>query len=121
MSSDEATDLLEHLPKNAAQNLLTLMESARAKKLSALLGYSSDSAGGLMTTEYAQLLETLTVENAIEYVKTQTASSKTCRTCISWMTRTISRGSPPSAGFFRASPGQYTQGGLPQDPACQPP
>lgn len=72
MSSDEATDLLEELPRNMTKNILTLIESSRAKKLSTLLGYSSDSAGGLMTTEFVSMSETLTVESAIEYIKNQT-------------------------------------------------
>jgi len=77
MSSDEATDLLENLPKNTTENLLTLMESNRAKKLSTLLGYSSDSAGGLMTTEFVSLNENMLVEKAIEYIKTQTREFET--------------------------------------------
>jgi len=72
MSSDEAADLLERLPNPTVKNLLTLIESSRAKKLSTLLGYSSDSAGGLMTTEYASISETATVEDTIQYIKTQT-------------------------------------------------
>jgi CBS domain-containing protein len=72
MSSDEAADLLERLPQATVRNLLTMIESGRAKKLSGLLGYSSDSAGGLMTTEYVALPETTTVESAIEHVKNQT-------------------------------------------------
>ena len=77
MSSDEATDLLENLPHNTVQNLLTLIESNRAKKLSTLLGYSSDSAGGLMTTEFVAMPETITVEAAIEYIKTKTKDVET--------------------------------------------
>ncbi len=77
MSSDEATDLLEKLPRNTVQNLLTLIESSRAKKLSTLLGYSSDSAGGLMTTEFVSLAETITVEAAIDYIKNQTKDMDT--------------------------------------------
>lgn len=72
MSSDEATDLLEKLPRNTVENLLTLIESNRAKKLSTLLGYSSDSAGGLMTTEFVSMLETTSVESAIEYLRNET-------------------------------------------------
>lgn len=72
MSSDEATDFLERLPSNMVKNLLTLMESHRAKKLSTLLGYSSDSAGGLMTTEYVSIPEATSVESAIEYIKNNT-------------------------------------------------
>lgn len=72
MSADEATDLLEKLPRSTIKNLLTLIESSRAKKLSMLLGYSSDSAGGLMTTEFVALPETMTVESSIEYIKNNT-------------------------------------------------
>jgi len=68
MSSDDATDLLEKLPRSTIKNLLTLIESGRAKKLSTLLGYSSDSAGGLMTTEYVAMPETMSVGDAIEYI-----------------------------------------------------
>lgn len=72
MSSDDATDLLEKLPRDSVKNLLTLVESGRAKKLSTLLGYSSDSAGGLMTTDFVSLQETTTAGAAIEYVKNHT-------------------------------------------------
>lgn len=72
MSSDEAADLLGKLSRDTVHNILSLIESSRAKKLSGLLGYSSDSAGGLMTTEFVSLPETMLVEGAIEYIKTQT-------------------------------------------------
>jgi magnesium transporter len=77
MSPDEATDLLENLPQTMVKNLLPLIESSRAKKLSTLLGYSSDSAGGLMTTEFVSIAETLTVEQAIEYIKSQAKEIET--------------------------------------------
>lgn len=77
MSSDEATDLLGKLPRNTVENILTLMGSDRAKKLSTLLGYSSDSAGGLMTTEYVSMLSTISVEGAIEYIKNNTRDVET--------------------------------------------
>ncbi len=72
MSSDEATDLLSNLPRATVENILTLMESDRAKKLSTLLGYSSDSAGGLMTTELVSMPDTMAIEAAIDYIKNQT-------------------------------------------------
>jgi magnesium transporter len=77
MSSDEATDLLGKLPRNTVENILTLMGSDRAKKLSTLLGYSSDSAGGLMTTEYVSMLANLSVEAGLEYIKNQTREVET--------------------------------------------
>jgi len=72
MSSDEATDMLSSLPRGTTENILTLMESDRAKKLSTLLGYSSDSAGGLMTMEFVSMPDTMIIEAAIDYIKNQT-------------------------------------------------
>ncbi len=69
MSPDEATDLLEHLPKGLVNDVLALMEGSRAKKLSTLLGYSSDSAGGIMTTEYIALSDKFTVAQALTQIK----------------------------------------------------
>lgn len=77
MSSDEATDLLEQLPRNMVNNLLPLVESSRAKKLSMLLGYSGDSAGGLMTTEFVSMPEASTVESAIDFIRKQTKEYET--------------------------------------------
>jgi len=67
--SDEATDFLEKLPKDIAEHILSLIESKYAKKLSQLLGYSSDSAGGLMTAEYTVFTKETTVETALKQIK----------------------------------------------------
>ena len=67
--TDEATDFLESLPKEATKRFLSLMESKQAKKLSELLGYSSDSAGGLMTTEYISFIKETTVESVLKQIK----------------------------------------------------
>ncbi len=77
MSPDEAADLLGKLPRNTVENILTLIGSDRAKKLSTLLGYSSDSAGGLMTTEYVSMPSTMSIEAAIEYIKNKTREVET--------------------------------------------
>ncbi len=70
--SDEATDFLEKLPKDTVAKILELIESKQSKKLSQLLGYSSDSAGGLMTTEYLAFHKDTTVESALKQVKERT-------------------------------------------------
>jgi magnesium transporter len=67
--SDEATDFLEKLPKERVQEFLKIMESKQAKKLSELLGYSSDSAGGLMTTEYLAFKKGTLVSEVIRQIK----------------------------------------------------
>jgi len=72
MSPDNAADLLGKLPRLMVENILTLIGSDMAKKLSTLLGYSNDSAGGLMTTEYVSMPSTMSAEAAIVYIKDHT-------------------------------------------------
>lgn len=70
--SDEATDFLEKLPKEKVEHLLGLMETKYSKKLSELLGYSSDSAGGLMTTEYMAFQKDTPIESVLKQIKERT-------------------------------------------------
>jgi len=70
--SDEATDFLEKLSKDKAERFLNLMESKYSKKLSQLLGYSSDSAGGLMTAEYMAFIKDTPIESVLKQIKERT-------------------------------------------------
>jgi sporulation protein YlmC with PRC-barrel domain len=70
--SDEATDFLEKFPKDKIVRFLGLMETRYAKKLSQLLGYSSDSAGGLMTTEYLAFVKDTPIESVLRQIKEKT-------------------------------------------------
>ncbi len=72
MPSDEATDFLEKLSKDRTVHILGLMESKYSKKLSQLLGYSSDSAGGLMTTEYIAFSKDDTIASVLQQIKERT-------------------------------------------------
>jgi magnesium transporter len=69
MPSDEATDFLERLPKDRTKNFLALMESKQAKKLSELMGYSSDSAGGLMTKDFMAFTKGTPIESVLKAIK----------------------------------------------------
>jgi len=68
MPSDEATDFLFQLSKETVNQLLNIIETSRAKKLSTLLGYASDTAGGLMTAEYIAVPETTLVSDVLKKV-----------------------------------------------------
>ncbi len=67
--SDEATDFLEKLPRDMTEQFLNLIESKQAKKLSQLLGYSSDSAGGLMTAEYIAFTKDTAIDAVLKQIK----------------------------------------------------
>jgi magnesium transporter len=69
MPSDETTDFLEKLPQAKVKYILSLIESKYSSRLSQLLGYSSDSAGGLMTTEYIAFARGTLVGEALLKIK----------------------------------------------------
>ncbi len=66
MEPDEAADLLGDLPKERKEDLLALMEKEDADDVRKLLTYPEDSAGGIMTTEYASIQPNLTASEAIK-------------------------------------------------------
>ena len=70
LDSDEAADLLESIPKERAQAVLEGLTGSVAARIQQLLKYPADTAGGLMKSEYAAVLEGATVEEAIEIVRT---------------------------------------------------
>ena len=55
MGPDEAADLLSELSPERSADLLGLMEKEDADEVRELLTYPEDSAGGIMTTEYASV------------------------------------------------------------------
>ncbi len=77
LPTDEAVDFLGELPQATVHNVLGLMESKNAKMLSTLLGYSGESAGGLMTTEYIAVHEASTIEETLRIIKEKTLKAET--------------------------------------------
>ena len=69
MSPDEAADLLAELPAERTEDLLELMEDQEADEVRLLLSYPEDSAGGIMTTDFAALKPGLTAAQAIEALR----------------------------------------------------
>lgn len=69
MAPDDATDLLQALPKQDRDRLLALMGAGTALNLRELMVHPSDSAGGMMTTQYLSVRENETVAEAIEHIR----------------------------------------------------
>jgi magnesium transporter len=69
MEPDEAADLLAELPKERSEDLLELMEKDEAADVRKLLAYPEESAGGIMTTEYAVVHPEHTAEQAIQVLR----------------------------------------------------
>ena len=70
LPSDEAADFMEQIPKEMVDQLLGRLDMKQAKKLSTMLGYAGDEAGGLMTTEYLAVPETCTVREVLDRIRT---------------------------------------------------
>jgi magnesium transporter len=66
MEPDEAADLLADLPRERKEDFLALMEQADADDVRTLLAYPQDTAGGIMTTEYASVPPDLAAARAID-------------------------------------------------------
>ncbi|NMC30467.1 MAG: magnesium transporter [Pelolinea sp.] len=69
MDPDEAADLIASLPQEKGSVLLDLMEKDDAEDIRNLLDYPPDSAGGIMTTEFAWIPQGLTVEKAMAFLR----------------------------------------------------
>jgi len=69
MDPDEAADLIASLPHEKSTVLLDLMEKDEADDIRTLLDYPSDSAGGIMTTEFAWIPRGLTVDKAMAFLR----------------------------------------------------
>ena len=69
MSPDDATDLLGCLSDSKTDNLLGLMDPEESKDLKKLLQYPEDTAGGIMTTEFAAVSEELKAGEIIDKLK----------------------------------------------------
>ncbi len=69
MSPDSATDLFGCLSKDKANELLDLMKPEEANDIRKLLIYPPDTAGGIMTTEFAVVNEEYTAQEVLDYLR----------------------------------------------------
>ncbi|MBL9119995.1 MAG: magnesium transporter [Phycisphaerae bacterium] len=69
MAPDDATDLLQALPDEHRDKLLGMLGKVEAVKLRRLLDFDERSAGGMMTTDYLAVRDTMSVAEAIEAIR----------------------------------------------------
>ena len=69
MSSDDASVLLRELPRERADAILATLGEA-SEDVERLLGHAGDTAGALMSPDYFALEQDLSVEEAIERLRT---------------------------------------------------
>lgn len=81
MSPDDRTDLLEELPAKVTKHYLSLLSPEQRNIANQLLGYAEESAGRLMTTEFVDLKEHQTVEEALEHIRLTAPNTETIYNC----------------------------------------
>ena len=81
LMADDAADLLEEMPANVVKRLLESASPETRRDINHLLRYPEDSAGSIMTVEYVDLKESLTVEEAIARIRKVGLDSETINIC----------------------------------------
>jgi magnesium transporter len=71
LAPDDAADLVQEVPDDEREGLLSLLDDPTRKEVTALLAYKQDAAGGLMNPRYARLRPDMTVDEAIGYLRRQ--------------------------------------------------
>ncbi|MDR2528518.1 MAG: magnesium transporter [Synergistaceae bacterium] len=78
---DDAVDFIEEMPANVVKRVLKNASEDTRKQINQLLQYHEDSAGSIMTTEYVDLKEEMTVEEAFERIRRVGMDKETIYTC----------------------------------------
>lgn len=81
LAADDATDIIEEMPANIVDKLLKMCDDTTRKDINKLLKYQEDTAGSIMTVEYAELKEDIDIETAIKQLKKDFEKYETINTC----------------------------------------
>lgn len=81
LMADDATDMLEEMPANVVKRLLANASPEVRRDINHLLQYPEDSAGSIMTVEYVDLKENLTVDQSIDRIRKVGVDSETINIC----------------------------------------
>ena len=78
---DDTVDLIEEMPSNIVPKILKAIPHEDRKVINELLKYPEDSAGSIMTTEFIDLKEDMTIEQALDRIRQIGTDSETIYTC----------------------------------------
>jgi len=78
---DDMIDLIEEMPANIVNKVLKHSTAEERKLINQFLKYPPDSAGSLMTIEYVELRQSMTVKEAMEHIKETGLTKETVYTC----------------------------------------
>ena len=81
MFADDAADVLDEMPANIVTRLLKQCDKDTRSDINRLLKYPDDSAGSVMTVEYAELKSNLTIKQAISTLRKEIDEYETINIC----------------------------------------
>ena len=81
MFADDAADMIEEMPAGLVKRILKNMDPDARKAVNTILNYPEDSAGSLMTPEYADLKRGMTVAQAFARIRSTGVDKETVYTC----------------------------------------
>ena len=81
MFADDAADLMEEMPAGMVRRILANASPETRRDINHLLKYPEDSAGSIMTVEFADLKENITVKQAIDRIREIGIDKETINTC----------------------------------------
>lgn len=81
MATDDATDLIDEMPSNVVTRLLAKVNKETRRDINQLLKYPDNSAGSLMTVEYVDFKEYITIKDAIKKIKREYDDKETLDVC----------------------------------------
>lgn len=78
---DDTVDMIEEMPANVVNRILRNCDAQSRNAINQILKYPEDSAGSLMTIEYVNLNQHLTVKEAISRIRQVGPNKETIYTC----------------------------------------
>ncbi len=78
---DDTVDIVEEMPANVVKRILRHSDPETRKSINEILKYPEDSTGSIMTTEYVDLKETMTVEGALKRIRRTGLDKETINIC----------------------------------------
>ena len=78
---DDMIDMIEEMPANIVNKILENTPQDQRKLINQFLKYPVDSAGSIMTIEYVELRQKMTVKQALQHIKETGITKETVYTC----------------------------------------
>ena len=78
---DDTVDIVEEMPANVVKRILKHSDPETRKSINEILKYPEDSTGSIMTTEFVDLKEHMTVEDALKRIRRTAPDKETINVC----------------------------------------